>query len=502
MVRSSQSSDIQVVSAVDVDITQVTGLEGCEPYEVVVAISDAAWSPPYQIVLTEMPSGGEYTLTHNSSSIFASFFVPVNAAGTYSYEAAIMDVDGCSGVSPDFLAVVEPQLSISVHSATTDICIGESVELEIEIDQGTAPYQIRVWQNGELVDDFLTSNSLDVLEEYVVEVTDDGNCVAEKSLEEAILVLPDPQVNMMPPPIQQCQLDGETVIIDLSTYEGQISSQHIVRWYEDPQAQFSLGNYTAYPVDASGSVYAQAETIEGCLSTVVEVSIELSGEPQPSLSINGGSATTICIGDEAEVEVLYEWAHGPTTKAVFVGPGTYTVSVTSGDCQGQQSVTITEGGITSVDCSQLDAGLLVNTADAILPISVYWTSDSEQGAEILINESQYLIQDVPQGTYDITVEDALGCSQECSAELVIVSTDDITSDITISPNPVLDILYVKGLLHGSYRLRVLDMSGKLILHQYGYIGGIPVDQLSSGLYIILVSDEVGDLIVTRKFVKQ
>ena len=76
--------------------------------------------------------------------------------------------------------------------------------------------------------------------------------------------------------------------------------------------------------------------------------------------------------------------------------------------------------------------------------------------------------------------------------------DNVSSELSIYPNPVIDKLYING-LSGKAQITVIDMTGKKILNTETSNNYISVNKLSHGIYFMLISDENGAK--TVKFTK-
>ncbi|AEE49109.1 HYR domain-containing protein [Haliscomenobacter hydrossis] len=92
----------------------------------------------------------------------------------------------------------------------------------------------------------------------------------------------------------------------------------------------------------AGTYIVNLITPGGCDSTV---QLALAVKPMLGVTITGGDSS-ICDGDSTLVTISggdgYIWSTGATTDSVWLGPGTYTVSVkdTTGGCEGTRTVVI------------------------------------------------------------------------------------------------------------------------------------------------------------------
>jgi gliding motility-associated-like protein len=140
----------------------------------------------------------------------------------------------------------------------------------------------------------------------------------------------------------------------------------------------------------------------------------------------GGSTTVTASGGST-----YVWAHGPTTAAVTLTQGTYTVTATDASgCVSTDDVTITETDAPVADFLVVDActGTGVEFLDASTIVAgtiTGWSWDFGDGAtSTLQNPTRIYAQ---PGVYDVTLTVSAG---SC--------TDQITFTATSFPNPVAD----------------------------------------------------------------
>ena len=77
--------------------------------------------------------------------------------------------------------------------------------------------------------------------------------------------------------------------------------------------------------------------------------------------------------------------------------------------------------------------------------------------------------------------------------------DNASAELSIYPNPVIDKLYIKG-ISGKAQITVIDMTGKNILSTETNNNYISVNNLSRGIYFMLILDENG--MKTANFTKK
>ena len=101
----------------------------------------------------------------------------------------------------------------------------------------------------------------------------------------------------------------------------------------------------------------------------------------------------------------------------------------------------------------------------------------------------------------MTATDQYGNSSTCQSTLTIeagMGIDDNTlANIFLYPNPVIDKLFIQGLLNPT-KISVYDVLGKLVLSKTAS-SEINVDNLQSGIYILKIVDNQKEIV--RKFIK-
>jgi len=96
---------------------------------------------------------------------------------------------------------------------------------------------------------------------------------------------------------------------------------------------------------------------------------------------------------------------------------------------------------------------------------------------------------------DWNVEDQVVFSEDCSLGL----NDIITSQITLYPNPIQDMLYINSDV-AIYSIQVFNVLGRLVLEENTPIGQIDVSSFKSGVFFIKITTGQGS--ITKKMVKE
>ncbi|MBC7777130.1 MAG: hypothetical protein H7246_16985, partial [Phycisphaerae bacterium] len=219
------------------------------------------------------------------------------------------------------------------------------------------------------------------------------------------------------------------------------------------------GTYTVIVTDANGN--AQAAQI-----MVPDL------PPASPLGVNAiATGNTVCIGafdgalDITVIPVVvpnwtYLWSTGATTQDVAgLNSGTYTVTITYGvtcstpyqftvpDLAGAPMATIF--GAQTATCGRSDGATTVVVTGGVMPYSYLWSNGG-------IHQS---IQNIPPGTYTVTVTSANGCTDVASVTVAdqIYNMLIDTSEVIITPNTTcigvngsIDILVVHSIIQAPF----------------------------------------------------
>jgi len=171
----------------------------------------------------------------------------------------------------------------------------------------------------------------------------------------------------------------------------------------------------------------------GC-TTTASISVNNIGGPTLQTSFtnatcgqNNGTATVVATGGSGTY--TYSWSTTPaqtTSTASNLAGGTYNVTVDDGTCLATAVVIVddvstgvaaTVSNIITDSCTNSVGGATANASGGTTPYTYLWSSTPAQNTSVL--------QNVPGGTYTVTVTDASGCATTASA--TIPSTPGLTA---------------------------------------------------------------------------
>jgi len=398
----------------------VTDINGCGPSMSTVIITEPGILAVNAVInnnvscnglsdgmLTASVTGGTapyiYSWSNGTTTASASGLI----VGTYT--VTVNDANGCGPVTSSAVITQPPVLTASIIALTNISCNGGSDgTASASGSGGTTPYTY-TWSSGETT----ATIAGKPVGPYVVSVTDANGCgpaisVANIAEPSPVSVLISAQTNV------SCN-GGSNGSATVSGIGG--TAPYLFSWSSGETGASitgkTVGTYTVSITDVNGcgpAISAVSITEPPLLvSTVV---------PQGNVTCNGGNdgaATVIGIGGTGPLS--YNWSNGTTTAVVTnLTAGTHTVSVTDangcGPVIGTVSITeptalIATSAINSnVSCNgALDGSVSSSASGSVPPYTFFW-SNGTTGS---------ILNNVPAGTYTVTVVDANGCTDTAAS---------------------------------------------------------------------------------------
>lgn len=333
-------------------------------------------------------------------------------AGTYS--VTVTDARGCTATAT--AVVNSPPPFTATLNSTNPTCPGfNNGSTFVSAAGGTPPYTY-AWSNG-ATGTFINNLGPGT---YSVTVLDANNCTVTQA------VTLSSQSNLMlgavgSPPSCPGQNNGTA-----TANPNNGIPPYTYAWNTGGTAQtinsLAPGTYTVTVTDALGC-FATATAI---VPVAPFFTISLSSTNVTTCGANNGTASVSVT--QGVPPFTYQWSNGVsgTSTLVNLGPGTYSVTVTSGNnCQASGSVTITAppplfANITAtplVCAGQSNGVATCNIAGGTPPFTYTWSNSAMTAS----------ISGLPAGTYSVTVTDSAGCQASAS------------SVIQQAPSPVVDI---------------------------------------------------------------
>ncbi len=335
-------------------------------------------------------------------------------AGTYTL--TVTDANDCEAVAS--VTIEEAQGPALEIESTSIVCGPENTgNATVNITGGLPPYTI-VWSTGaadETIED-LTSGT------YSVTVTDANGCTA--TAETTINVISDFSISVVPRNVL-CNGDNSGSIL-INAQGG--TAPYTYAWSngasEAEIVNLIAGTYTVTVTDANGCSLTESITItepESLLATASGLNITCA-------DANDGTATVEVTGGTEPY--TYAWSNGETTVEITgLVPDTYTVTVTDANfCETTASIDISQPGsllatidATNVDCFGNSTGsATANVSGGTAPFSYVWSN----------GENTPTIDNLPAGTYSVTITDVNECS--ATASIDISEPDELLVNLTVN----------------------------------------------------------------------
>jgi gliding motility-associated-like protein len=333
-----------------------------------------------------------------------------------SYTVTVTGANGCSSTATISLTNDNPPISISGNVTANTTCIGGDGSITITIVPANSPTgsYTYTWSNGgtgTTITD-LTPGS------YTVTVSAGGPCT-----QTATFTVPDepntPNISSTTTPSVCALSNGD---IDITVTGG--VSPYTYNWSNGATSE-DLNDVM------SGSYTVTVTGANGCTSTAT---INLTND-NPPISISPNiTANTTCIAGNGSISITvspnppptgsytYTWSNGGTgTNLTNLTPGSYTVTVDGGGaCTQTATFTVPDQpntpnispSTTPAHCGLSDGSASISVSGGVPPYTYNWSTGGTGTS----------IDNVPGGTYSVTVTGANGCTS--------------TTNITVADNPV------------------------------------------------------------------
>ena len=356
--------------------------------------------------------GDSVVQTTTISDLNYTFSAP---AGTY--EVRVTDANGCSSSFTTELTQAEEELLIDIEKTDLNCYNSNNGTITVTTTGGVAPYTFSWSDSG-------TGNYRDGLTigTYTVTITDSIGCVKVRTveIENGDLFNIDPVVT----PISCFGADDGSIELNL---EGGVSPISFI-WSDDSNAGQSRnnlppGDYSVLIQDASGCEIQRDFTIiepeEISIAAVVTNATDCDNPASGSidLQISGGNSPYI-----------FQWSNGAVTEDISaLIAQTYSVTVTdSKGCISEKEFTITRPDDLEIDLAtniyavcesrEVFQNNTLSISGGVAPYIIQWS-----GGEVTGNNNEIMDTKI-DGSYQVTVTDALGCSESISFD---VSTPEI-----------------------------------------------------------------------------
>ncbi len=497
-----------------VQIASWNGASGNTTGDVCLKILNGATPPDFEPLLLEVaencvgPSAAELLVTSSGGVQPYTFSGNTNGETLPSgetYLVVLTDAIGCERTvfgTVDDCGDVTCTLTSTV-TATQPKCFGSSDgSLTATPANGTMPYQY-FWSNA-AVTPTISNLAAGI---YSVTVTDAGGCTFALSQN---LTAP-PAINIAPTTVQPLCFGVATGSISASVTGG--TSPYQYSWSNAAVTpsimNLAAGTYTLTVTDTNNCVSTASQTIAS------PPAIQIA--PLPTLpkcpGDANGSVFAVVTGGISPYQ--YEWGNGMTTPEITgLAAGNYPLTVTdANNCEVDTTYTlpnpapieITAATVVQPTPGQDDGSIIVNITGGTGVYSYSWT----RNGMLFVNGVKDLVH-IPEGSYQLQVTDANGCTAVFTYELTTVGTSSPGDAFyaIVFPNPAQDraILAVAFPQPQTLHLSLTDAAGR-VLHTWSVDNvteqHIPLDlkDLPGGVYqlrILAGNDVVGRKVVVGR----
>ena len=400
--------------------------------------------------------------------------IVVTTPGTFSLN---IKNDYCTVSSDPIVVNVIPKPSTKVNVfGNLNLCEGESVKLSAE---GIGSY---LWSNNETSKEIVLTKS----GSYTLNIKNEYCNVNSTPIVVNVIAKPSNKVNVSGN-LTFCQ--GDSVKL---TAEG-IGSY-----------MWSNGKTTKEIVVKDAGTYTL--NIKNDYCNVNSSPIVVSVNSKPSNKVNVSGNLTFCEGDsiilDAVGEGTYKWSNGNTNKSIIVKePGKYTVTITKYFCSAVSDIIVANTNPKPILKFNYKDTTINNGEKLTLKVSgakEYLWYDQSKLDSVVIKDA---------GKYTVIGKNDLGCSNTASFELKfsgkevgIYKVNELY--LSISPNPVSEILTVSLENYKNNSLTILDLKGNQILTQplVDYKTEINVNSFAKGIYLVSIIDNTNTVLNTKRFV--
>ena len=257
----------------------------------------------------------------------------------------------------------------------------------------------------------------------------------------------------------------------------------------------TAASYSVTVTDANGCTNTSSVSISEPSPMVVNetiVNASCNGVADGSISINTSGGTS---------PYTYLWSNGATTSiASQLAAASYTVTITDANgCSSISSSVITEPAAITNTVTQAGINLTADQNGA-----TYQWLDCNNGNAIITGETAQTFVATANGSYAVEITlnncvDTSACANVISVGLESLNNHEI--QLHIFPNPTKGLLNinVSGTTFQNERMRIFDLSGKIVreMNLMGNQTQVDLQDLNSGIYFVQIGNERRKIILTH-----
>ena len=440
----------------------VTDANGCQttdsisitvvPNPTVNLGSDTFLCPGDSITLSAGNAGSTYLWNNGDTNQF----IIVNTVGTYS--VTVTNSTGCTGSDTiQLMPGVNPVIGLP---DSISFCDGDSALLFAGNPGGS--YQ---WSNGlQSVGQYVHQSGT-----YWVQVTNANGCFNSDTT--VATVLSNPTVNLGNDTVF---CSGDTLYLNAS--------------YPGTTALWSTGStLSILPVWNSASISVTITTADGCTA---QDNINITVDDLINFSL--GPDLSVCEGEVIALSVpngySANWSNGSVDDQIVVGStGTYSVTVTNGNCQTQDDLFLEVIPLPTVELPN-DTGVCLNLSETGFPlfagpdlpsVDYLWSTGS--------TEHTILVQ--TPGTYSVVATNTGGCIAWDSVKIENTCESQVYFPSAFTPNGdgLNDVFLPQGFQVEEYEIMIFNRWGELLFRSseitQGWDGTFQGQLSPQGVYV-------------------
>ena len=480
--------------------------------DITLSSNEAAGTPPYTYAWTG-PNG---FAANTADPILTN----VNSADAGTYTIEVTDANGCvSEVAQITLDILDEPQTPTIFPIGV-VCPGEALILNTQVYSGT-----NVNYNWAFGGTAITNNSSTLIIDpassgdagtYTVEIEIDG-CVSDEA---SIVVNIVDEINIILSDQNLLCVDG-TSDLDLSATVQNGTAPFTYVWtgpgsFYSTDSAPSISNVSA---SNSGTYTLKVTDANGCVSDEFSTEVIITNQPElPQF----GALPVVCAGDAVEISVQdyqgvgtnvsYNWAHNgnilnnnnntlslnPVTTA---NAGTYEVTVNVDGCISEaNTITLVVNPALVVNLTNQDLGCIADNEDLVLsanvsggttPYSYSWTGPSSF-TSTNVSPTISNVDASNEGTYTLSVTDALGCMSD------VVSVEVSINEVPPTPNiPLMDVVCAGEDI--SITIQDYNGLGTTVVYNW-FFNAVPLGGLTTNTFLINNAQEVHEGMYTVEVV--
>ena len=372
----------------------------------------------------------------------------------------------------DFTYTITSPSEVFIDTAITLVsCFGgDDGAIDTSPSGGIPPYTY-LWNTGETTQDIDTL----VFGNYTLTITDSNECITQETF---LVDQPATPVAITNTSGNISCFGGNDGFIDITVSGG--NGGYVFDWsnaaVSEDLTDLFIGVYIVEVQDSKGCI--DRDTIE---LTQPLAPLSLTTEMTPVICFSEANGTATVVADGGTAPYSYLWSNGETTSLI------------TGLIIGDYSVVVTDslGCVDSVTVTVTEPPLLTATADSI---DVLCFGDSTGSVSVLalggVGGYEYLwsttdttatVNNLPAGSYTVTVNDANGCTSTASTSINQPDTP-LTGSLVVVDNLCF------GESFGSIDATI---NGGVLPYVYSWSNGETtqdIDSLANGSYTLTVTD--------------